>query len=169
MLWIKSKMSTEDLMRQSFDKTVKSPSPLNMLSRGWKWGWDFLYAPSWLGKVPLLHRSGEFGGGIFRRSNCTIWMSNLVGVINRERFSTPSWKKRGIRKRDNLSPCQLRGFVENYGPIGSLDFDTAFPNWTPQFYGFHVPTARGFGKNEGLGYRQNSSKSTSSMSYNNWS
>jgi len=42
--------------------------------------------------------------------------------------------------------------------IGSVDFDTAFPNWTPQFYGFHVDplegdrvwyTARGFGKNEG--------------------
>lgn len=44
--------------------------------------------------------------------------------------------------------------------IGSVDFDTAFPNWNPQFYGFFVDpleeegnrvwyTARGYGKNEG--------------------
>lgn len=58
-----------------------------------------------------------------------------------------------------VGPLSKDEFVK---AIGSVDFDTAFPNWTPQFYGFHVDplevgaansrvwyTARGEGKNEG--------------------
>jgi len=56
-----------------------------------------------------------------------------------------------------VGPLQKLEFVK---AIGSVDFETAFPNWTPQFYGFFVDplekdanrvwyTARGFGKNEG--------------------
>lgn len=56
-----------------------------------------------------------------------------------------------------VGPLSKDAFVN---AIGSVDFDTAFPNWTPQFYGFHVDpveeggnrvwyTARGYGKNEG--------------------
>lgn len=56
-----------------------------------------------------------------------------------------------------VGPLSKDAFVK---AIGSVDFDTAFPNWTPQFYGFFVDpleenknrvwyTARGFGTNEG--------------------
>lgn len=56
-----------------------------------------------------------------------------------------------------VGPLPKDAFVK---AIGSVDFDTAFPNWTPQFYGFFVDplekeanrvwyTARGFGVNEG--------------------
>lgn len=56
-----------------------------------------------------------------------------------------------------VGPLSKDAFVT---AIGSVDFDTAFPNWTPQFYGFFVDpleeeanrvwyTARGFGVNEG--------------------
>lgn len=54
-----------------------------------------------------------------------------------------------------VGPLSKNAFVK---AIGSVDFETAFPNWTPQFYGFFVDplegdrvwyTARGYGKNEG--------------------
>ena len=56
-----------------------------------------------------------------------------------------------------VGPLPKAEFVK---AIGSVDFDTAFPNWTPQFYGFFVDpleeggnrvwyTAKGFGMNEG--------------------
>lgn len=56
-----------------------------------------------------------------------------------------------------VGPLSKDEFVK---AIGSVDFDAAFPNWTPQFYGFHVDpleaqanrvwyTARGEGRNEG--------------------
>mmetsp|Transcript_10979 Transcript_10979/g.16816 ORF Transcript_10979/g.16816 Transcript_10979/m.16816 type:complete len:247 (-) Transcript_10979:233-973(-) len=56
-----------------------------------------------------------------------------------------------------VGPLSKDAFVQ---AIGSVDFDTAFPNWTPQFYGFFVDpleekanrvwyTARGCGVNEG--------------------
>lgn len=56
-----------------------------------------------------------------------------------------------------VGPLSKEAFVK---AIGSVDFATAFPNWTPQFYGFHVDpmepeqnrvwyTARGEGLNEG--------------------
>lgn len=56
-----------------------------------------------------------------------------------------------------VGPLKKDEFVS---AIGSVDFDTAFPNWCPQFYAFHVDpledkgnrvwyTARGYGKNEG--------------------
>lgn len=56
-----------------------------------------------------------------------------------------------------VGPLSKDAFVK---AIGSVDFETAFPNWTPQFYGFFVDpvekegnrvwyTARGFGVNEG--------------------
>jgi hypothetical protein len=56
-----------------------------------------------------------------------------------------------------VGPLSKDAFVK---AIGSVDFDTAFPNWTPQFYGFFVDpleeqgnrvwyTARGRGVNEG--------------------
>lgn len=56
-----------------------------------------------------------------------------------------------------VGPLTKDAFVK---AIGSVDFTTAFPNWTPQFYGFHVDplepltnrvwyTARGRGMNDG--------------------
>jgi len=56
-----------------------------------------------------------------------------------------------------VGPLPKDDFVK---AIGSVDFGTAFPNWTPQFYGFYVDpleeggnrvwyTAKGYGKNEG--------------------
>ena len=56
-----------------------------------------------------------------------------------------------------VGPLSKEAFVK---AIGSVDFAAAFPNWTPQFYGFHVDpmepeqnrawyTARGEGLNEG--------------------
>ena len=56
-----------------------------------------------------------------------------------------------------VGPLSKDAFVK---AIGSVDFPAAFPNWTPQFYGFHVDpmepeqnrvwyTARGEGLNEG--------------------
>ncbi|KAL7532037.1 hypothetical protein ACHAWF_003993 [Thalassiosira exigua] len=56
-----------------------------------------------------------------------------------------------------VGPLSKDAFVK---AIGSVDFAEAFPNWTPQFYGFHVDpleegqdrvwyTARGYGANEG--------------------
>ena len=56
-----------------------------------------------------------------------------------------------------VGPLSKEAFVK---AIGSVDFDTAFPNWTPEFYGFHIDpteelqnrvwyTAKGYGKNEG--------------------
>ncbi len=56
-----------------------------------------------------------------------------------------------------VGPLSKDAFVK---AIGSVDFDTAFPNWTPQFYGFFVDpleedgnrvwyTAKGYGVNEG--------------------
>lgn len=56
-----------------------------------------------------------------------------------------------------VGPLTKDAFVK---AIGSVDFATAFPNWTPQFYGFHVDplepemnrvwyTARGRGVNKG--------------------
>jgi hypothetical protein len=56
-----------------------------------------------------------------------------------------------------VGPLSKNAFVT---AIGSVDFNTAFPNWTPQFYGFFVDpleekgnrvwyTARGCGVNEG--------------------
>mmetsp|Transcript_2041 Transcript_2041/g.4807 ORF Transcript_2041/g.4807 Transcript_2041/m.4807 type:complete len:257 (+) Transcript_2041:100-870(+) len=60
-----------------------------------------------------------------------------------------------------VGPLSKDAFVT---AIGSVDFDTAFPNWTPQFYGFFVDpleveeegssnrvwyTAKGYGRNDG--------------------
>jgi hypothetical protein len=56
-----------------------------------------------------------------------------------------------------VGPLSKDAFIK---AIGSVDFDTAFPSWTPQFYGFFVDpleatanrvwyTARGYGANEG--------------------
>ncbi len=56
-----------------------------------------------------------------------------------------------------VGPLSKDAFVK---AIGSVDFDTAFPNWNPQFYGFFVDpleedgnrvwyTAKGYGVNEG--------------------
>jgi hypothetical protein len=57
-----------------------------------------------------------------------------------------------------VGPLTKDAFVK---AIGSVDFTTAFPNWVPQFYGFHVDpleyplvnrvwyTARGRGVNDG--------------------
>jgi hypothetical protein len=55
-----------------------------------------------------------------------------------------------------VGPLSKDAFIK---AIGSVDFETAFPTWTPQFYGFFVDplekgnrvwyTARGYGANDG--------------------